>query len=1016
MQFSFARERWLNRLALVLLALVVSGGARIHGADLPDKNSLHRGAEAVIDLLRSAPTDRTRLERVARWAEEHGGIAPLAVALEARGVSKKDPLDLFLAGLLQEEAGQASDAVDPYERALAIDSQSPARDRLIELWLRSGWGDRAAALAKEASSLPLETRVRVLAAGVAMERETARAMIRTSELSLDDKIALASRCRFLGLVAELAEGAGRWDLACEANVEAGNRDAAIALLERGSDPSAETRLALARLSGDPKYLGPEPPEQSRWLLGQSLGEIQLVRPRSAEDFDPPEREEIRGTTVRNPRRDAAIAVIAGEAPADVVAELSEGGAPSLAVATAWLALGDTDAARREVARWRLNPRPGETQWRTALERKRPQWWGLEPPPTEVLKTLEGTRTGDDELRRQVDHALLACIPGTGTEAEILFHRARLFSTDDAARAFAIAPGRLVRFPIEKGYHLVAPLTREGVTTPSPFVLSAEFDAAIPGAPAGQTNTRNLSLWPPSRPPQPIERTSHIHYWNIQSRCGAYSWNEFGFAPPRVYALNEHPLAPVTAWVRVQDRICLVGRGLAIHDASGALEVAIATEEPVNVTDVPGELLQFLTPSLSAFFESMKSPRQVQLSEIPGAEDAWHRALLREELPPETVPEAIYGCTGDDPREPYLIIVGNGITLHLEAGPARRRGEAFEGLTREGKLWKTRTPQGLADAPATTQVPRAPLRIVKREFVEPSSRGAEQIRPFFEESPFDITVTPTMKTRRGRSGERIPHDRFDLNVKQSGWVTCEVEGLLQWKGIIPPLLPGPQGWRFRRPEPPPDSRRGPDLTGPTSTAGTMSSRRLPNDTMAILTDRVHLFDPRGVVAIPEGPLTEAFSVIRDVSIDGSDLVVLPAPGDHLVTADGPLALGREGGFDIEQIEGATWVLSYDPLAVALVLSKVTREDISEIPLPPEIVIEEDRENQRPVALGRWGSSILIAYRGRLWSRVDDEWISLLPERDSWPMLPAHAWQSPPRIFGDGGMVAWPWGEIEEFRAL
>jgi hypothetical protein len=30
----------------------------------------------------------------------------------------------------------------------------------------------------------------------------------------------------------------------------------------------------------------------------------------------------------------------------------------------------------------------------------------------------------------------------------------------------------------------------------------------------------------------------------------------------------------------------------------------------------------------------------------------------------------------------------------------------------------------------------------------------------------------------------------------------------------------------------------------------------------------------------------------------------------------------------------------------------------------------------------------------------------------PPLPAHAWQTAPRVAGDRLFVAWPWGEIEE----
>lgn len=993
----------------------------------PPTPELPAGAARVIDLLRAAPDDEVRLEAVLRWSDAHGGPAPLADALAERGRATSDALDLSLAGTLFEAAGRPDRAVGAFEEALPLAATnervavSRLRAQLAALWVRAGWVERAAEVVDDPADLDLATALRLVAAGVLDDDGATLARWRADPRPVAERIALARDAGLPALAATLAEEHGELSTALALRIEAGELAAARALLDRGADASAEERLALARGLGEPALLedaiaGREDAGAAdlRNALERSLG--RAPRPATPDDPDETSTSDVDPDAPRpptdDPRRAAAEAVLAGDDPEAHRAALGADGPPFLAVAAARLAAGETEGARREVALWRLAPRPGEESFRASLERAHPEWFGGTESGAAVLRALERTPSDAPFDRARLDRALLANDPGSEEEAALLFHRGRLSGDEtDLARAAAIAPDLLVREPRPAGTR-VRPI-RAGT-------LVSETEAYEPvgpiDAPRGVLDGAIVRLGNRQLPPS--------EEWHLRG------WREVTDPPPPVAPvenLASHPVAPVTGWLTSENAGTLVlGRGVAWHDRDGRLVEAIVTGEPVTHFALALEAFpEEWYPTIARFLGTcIDAP--VDLGGHPAVLGTWEGIVRRQALERDARPSFVRaeGST--------LVIRGGGIRAEFSTdAPADTPPPPFAWFDRDGDTWVRTRPPSLDPPPSPAPPPAATLVLVERAKVDP----AREARP---------TVPTRMPEAPARSLRSAPETFSPEIVTQApglhgfagsdGWIAGEALDAsgpvtLWWTRIEPPL-PGRGGWTLSRAADPVRGRRGPDLADPGSDAGCLRLVALGEDRIAVTTDRVVVLDRDGRRPDPRGPAGGVFDAIRDVTETTEGVWVLPAPGDRIAGPARTIPLGHSGGYDLESTGDALWVLGYDPVSVRSRLERVDLsgggaahdDDLDEsarprsrtVDLPEEAWVEEDRAHQRPLALGTWGDTLLLVARGQVWALEGDAWRPLLPERAMTPILPAHARQAAPRVVGERLVVAWPWGEVEEWR--
>jgi len=1024
-----ARWRPPSGFAILALALALAG-ADARAVAPEDPPILSEGAEPVIALLRSAPDDPARLEAVARWAEERDGVASLADALAARGRARADALDLSLAGTLLERAGRPEDALAPHEEALALrPSLDRSRRALVALLLRGGWTERALELAGDPASIDLGSALRFAAAGAIGGEAGARRRLEASGLPLAERRRLARDAGLFSLAAALAEEEGDLAAAFELRIAAGETERAGELRGRGAEPSAEAGLDFARLTGDRRLFDAALAARTdpaaaelRTALARTLGEVGAGA--SAGD-GAPARTEDAGTAPSSgetlpapseaspdPRLEAALALLAGAGEASSRARLAEPGPPSFAVAAAWLAAGEELLARRETVRARLAARPGEERFRARLSRQRPEWFGGDVDPETLIDLLEdvgGDVAGTPPSsalgappRPAIDRAILAALPGSSEEAELLFHRHRLFAlARDLERAAAIAPAALVEWPLAAGIRAAMPIAAAARTSldpraalAAPIALPDPIDRAI-----GSESGRPLRVGSRS----PSRSDWHLVEWREVAPGDPAERVE----PPVGLGDPTGPAAPITAWLELGEAgRLLAGRGLEIRAPDGSLVVAWRTPLPLDIAAAPA-LGAHLPAPLVAFLDELRA-EEVSLADFPALAETWRGIVLREGLDPAARPELVRESGA------ALVLRGGGIRAELRAGERppempREPAEPAEPAPESGTPTDRRTrPEDPGSPP-----PTAPLAIVRSGIAEPARAGREIVAPFFADEPVGAWTSRTKLSpetiRCVRAGE------LSLVVDRSGRLEGGDRGTARWRSFLAPPLPGPTGWRFERGAAEAAGRRGPDLTGPSSDGGLLRFHRLAEDRLAIASDRVVICDLDGVLPPPAGPAGGTFARIRDVADGEAGTWVLPAPGDRIAGERETIALGREGGFDIEGTGDAVWVLGYDPVAVGLWLRRIDPAGAREVALPEGIAVEEDRAHQRPVALGRWGDRLLIASHGRVWIETDTGWLDLLPRAPSRRALPASAWQCPPRVAGERLIVAWPWGEIEEARA-
>jgi len=997
-----------------------------------DDQRLPTDADRVIAILRAAPDDPTRLEAVARWAESHGGLTKLAASLAHRARLEQQALDLSLAASLLERAGRIADAVETHEAALAVDPKiRRSRDAAIRLWTRAGWAERAVEWIDENTELTEECAIRLGALGALSGVAAAKTRWTESIAPIDEKRDLARELGWFDLAAQLTAESGDFDLACELAIEGGDLGKALTLIEQGAEPGVEWRLILARLTADPSILEPalqsEPPQRTaRWrtALDRSLGRSTATRDAApAEDRLPPSPsgDRLPGQTLP-PRRAEAEAILTGEAPPDAREGLKEAGPPSLAVAVAWLTLGNRDAARREIARWRLDPQPGEESWKIRLLRSHPEWLGLEPSPERLIRELEDTIDRSTIELATLQRAIGRATPGSIEEAALLFHRDRLFDTGDFSRAASIAPGLLVSFPLPSGDQLLRPLPESGSAFeplqqigPRRSTPRGMIDRAIGIGPRGPIH------WGSRVPPAAISQMGQISSWSVAEEFPTVQFEKGieALGNPRL-----HPVAPIDEIVEVEKGWWIVlGHGLALHSSTRGLAFAWKTKERIDRNALPSELLTALSENLRQLLGELRSD-SFSLAEHPAIADAWSRIVVRQGLSTSTEP-AIVRAMSQDSESPW-VIHGGGLRVLLELNfasptPLPPSPGLFEAQSTPGlqTWWQRRdTKRPISEVPAHSTPPEETLLRVHRSVVPPARRA-------------NPTVEPGTSPANSRAFTESAEVRFDASasvVAQSdGWICGVTDGVPQWWWQTPPPLPGTGGWHLQARSSPPQGRRGPDQTGPISDGGLLRLRRLDQDHVAICTDRVFVVNRQRPFPPPEGRAGGSWTSIQDVGwhrvndaapLSQPGIWVLPKPGNRVIGEEKTVDLEREGGFDVEVAHNRLAVLGYDPIEVRLWLITFDLDEGTTnrlLPLPTELTVEEDRAHQRPVALGVWGDRWLLAARGQVWIEANNHgWRALLPERKVTPVLPEHAWQVAPLVVGERLLIGWPWGEVEEYR--
>jgi hypothetical protein len=1052
-----------SRLALALLLLLLSPAAGVapgalsahsSGGDAPTAD-LPPGAAPIVELLRQEPTDPDRLARVLRWTRENGGTIPIGAALAA---APRDPLDRFVAGLLLDAGGRPDIALGVLREACSIapiaapssgapSSGAPSSEAasseaallLAQLWVRAGRPDLAAALPLDRKALPLPLHLALLATEGEPGEEAARTLAAAAPLSPSARRDLLLEAGLPALAAELAEARGDATGALQAHLRAGDPAAALRWLERGAVPAPEELLDLIRWSGRADLvtatLPPPQLESAQRSLGRAPSPLAIGD--ALAPAPSPSREDPIGEL--GLARAERLLTSAGWSPAEEGRRRPLREPPSLPVAVALLDLGLEESAAEEVARWRLFPTPGEEGVRQLLEERRPRWWGLEESDGALLRRVERTVPADANapLARALDRALLRSAAGSPREAALLFHRGRLFPArtegspgagSDRERAARIAPGALVRTPGPGGLSRLRPLGGADPATILAATALPEGDATIGGRiPAEASPGVAVPLRLPSRLPaladeggESLGRSLAIVEWEEDRTAST-------IAPPPI--TRGHPLAPVRGWVELGGAggTIVIGRGIALHAADGALLAAVEAESAADPATIPSSWLEGLPPPLHSLLSGLRPGAPIELDDHPSIREAWERVRRRQGLGAEDAPESIHGrwVPSDDGASLEVVLRGGGLRVLLRDAPAPRAvpppppwPAAAPPSLHEGGLWWWRAP-GADSAPPEDPRPAgvdgtAPLALLSRRRVPATTPDRPALDP-----RADDPRAPRRTPEGNRFEVRRVFSDWTLSFSSDGWVAGSRGDETLWLAWLEPPLPGAQGWRLvgATPRVPPLGRRGPDLTGSISDAGTCVVERADAERAILRTDRAWVLAATGPVpfASPVPPLggMRAFSV----SAAGDappDWAALATVASELVTPTTRRSIG--GAFGVALFPERIDLLVYDPRLVSAHLLRIDLRagTTTPVPLPPAVTIEEDRAAQSPIAIARFGDDTIVCAHGQLW-RAAEGWRPLLPERESPPAawLPSHAWQLPPVLAPGRVWIGWPWGEIEEW---
>ncbi|MFQ5655230.1 MAG: hypothetical protein ACE5GW_10940, partial [Planctomycetota bacterium] len=904
------------------------------------------------------------------------------------------PLDLYLAARLHQEGGHPARALGLYELVLAAPhARAPvrpgARLAAVRLYLEGGWPERARQMAAEGGlpDLPRADRLRLdfrLAAAPGAPPGEARRILfeEAREISVDERAGWARAAGLGRLAAELLEVSGEdaaalreWLLAGdwrragelhERGVRAGDEDTAFELSRALGDPGPLERVL--ELREDPRAvtlrdrlwrsLGRGAPEDSR-ARGERTDADALEAGGPARAGTPSG-----GHAAADPRVTAALEIerSGGSPPAGATALLMEAGPPSLVGAAAFLTLERTREARGELTRWRLEPREEERgRWLPVLARRRPEWFPGRTDPAAITVRAEGAREGDRELEALLTRALGGCDPGSGREAEILFHRGRLAGRgDDLRRAAAIAPQMRVAYPGE-GFRIERPagdaVARLGGEEREAPPGSSIPIPAPPDAPLGVDGERILRLgregshpwwradaerwrlldWEEDPDPEPARALVGI------------DWNESGARLPRGEWVGAGGMAPLTGGARVPGGWLLVGRGLLLLGGDPPHErLRLTAEDPWHVGALPAAALRELAPEVARRIDHLGPPDPAEIDGVPAFREFLAGARLRQGDPALAVSSRL-----------PLLRGGEVTGALLRAGPLRARfdpSEAppaerkFPGYRQMGEIWlredlpgPPREHPAAADPPGPH--PEAFVLAWRRE-VELPSRRSPAIEPLGPEEPTPRELPPGLA--RERVVARAGNDPA-LLVTSGGHVLYyrTSDPLPQWIASIPVPLPGPLG--FPLPAAAAAARagvteaRGPDRAGGGSSPREPRVHRVEQGFL-VTTDEARLFTSGGPAPVPvsspagEHPRPERQRELRDATTDDRGRIwLLPAPGDRVAAADGgrELRLPGEGGFDLEVAGGLLFVLGFSKGSFFLVGIDPDKDGATprSLPLPP-----------------------------------------------------------------------------------
>ncbi|MEE8141536.1 MAG: hypothetical protein V3T77_00400, partial [Planctomycetota bacterium] len=467
--------------------------------------------EKILILLREQPTNDALIHKATTWALERGGVERVAQQLEKQGREQASAVDLHLAGRFWEEGGRPAHAFLAYEAALKLPRPLPeTRFRLTKLLLRGYWPERAREvwfsgarpqISKE-EQLYLDFRFALVGEGG--ESEARQRLLSISALPIPAKIRAgwAADANLVETAVQLYRQAGQ------------NLEAFKLLLHSGAWQQARKLLGEERLTLD---------DESALLLSRAFGEEGVLETHLT-GRDDPAAKRLRstlssslggGSTETAPRPSRSPPPKGQQAPSP---HEPDDPSPHLARVLSLLNQGFLEEARRELTRWRLEPRESDRQrWLPILQRRVPEWFPDERLRPELIPEIvhqaEAWQHPEEAWQHQeaqhlntLRSALTSVRAGSEAEAGLLYHLGRLtHSEEKLRRAHAIAP-QLEVAQRRSGLRFVQTLSSVLAEEPWPGAIPLPDPIDLP---LGHEEGRPLRI---SRTPLPSRRDWHLVEW------------------------------------------------------------------------------------------------------------------------------------------------------------------------------------------------------------------------------------------------------------------------------------------------------------------------------------------------------------------------------------------------------------------------------------------------------------------------------------------------------------------------
>ncbi|MFN0057243.1 MAG: hypothetical protein ACKVX7_02190 [Planctomycetota bacterium] len=1098
------RSRWL----FIVVSIVFALAQRTH-AD--DSQLLY---DRLLAPLRRAPTDENAVAQLSRWAADHGGIAPLAEHLE-RGATG---VDAYLAGRFWEAAAAPARAFVAFERSLAAGDASSTtiadvtRLRLTRLCLTSRWRERAREVWAAGPPLTLppidrwEIEIRLHAGDPARIRELLAQAI--ADVPLETAAAWAiEEGHYLEVAALLIEK-GRDAEAFRVYLDAADgwradellRKYDLVAIDAEPDPrspypiSNEERARVFRLTGDGVWLfGLSEEERVRVLTAPFVSAEQETRNNRTDGVGAssvdnttanaltPTSSNSAAVTATEPRDSLALEVLADPGPfvsdrrsATIQSLCAPGGRPSLAVCLALLAVRDPIAARREFALWQLEPNEFDRTeylprvwrqslgWETTLENEFDVLEAAELLATPSLNDSTVITEARARLIPRLSQAILASDPGSGREAQLLYHRGRLSANhSDMSRAVHIAIPSLdsstpirVREPSRWGTW-IRKLSDRIIMKVGPANLSFSSRESDRDRIVGVTRGRALRLsWCSG-----AATGSQLESWRMDPDPDIEEVERIlgiELEPNRLIGANgaawsAGALAPLTDVLRWSPKSALVtGLGAALltwHEDHWREEWRLESPTPMSLLTIDPELKD----QLGVDYELLTRCRPGPPPDAAPIQDFIKGARLRAGNPNLDVTAWIASPSGAVLR----MADGTRAVFELAALAKAPRHREFPGYRatnlRSDIDFEAAAPAfWVREAPALEQLlPESgamPPRVFDAEFRRVWQRSAPETTlqqreswPFGPEPPARLALPAFLETETIVTELRT--DQRAAAVTTGGHVLFWQlsTSAPRWIADLRTPLPGPAGF----PSAPPNlwddensqPSRGPHLAGVTSAANTPRLWYFAaEDELVVLTDLVQ----RVVAASSDQPRIELvptphatrWTRFADVArTRNGALCLLPATtkSDELWIGADRIALPRTGAFDLEIAGEQLYVFGFADGEYWLAAQRLSEETplgtdaFTLLPLP-ELPVETDRAFVRLCALGRWHDELLVLGRDLLaldTRTSPSSWRVIISARTAWPEQDfgrSFSYvQTPPTVINDELRLARPWGVVEGWRA-